>query len=48
MDLWALGVLLHEAIEGERPFTEQELVTSSIHPGPCRWGAVQSARAPRW
>lgn len=44
MDLWALGVLLHEAIEGRRPFSDQELAQLVFSPRPLRLGArVRSA-----
>ena len=44
MDLWALGVLLHEAIEGARPFTDAELAQLVFSPKPLTLGArVQSA-----
>ncbi|MDP2272129.1 MAG: protein kinase [Archangium sp.] len=44
IDLWALGVLMHEAIEGARPFTNQELAQLVFSPRPVVIGArVQSA-----
>ena len=39
MDLWALGVLLHEAIEGRRPLSEQELVQLVYAPKAVQLGA---------
>ncbi len=44
IDLWALGVLMHEAIEGARPFTNEELAQLVFSPRPVALGArVQSA-----
>ena len=44
MDLWALGVLLHEAIEGVRPLSERELVELVYAPKSVTMGArVQAA-----
>lgn len=44
MDVWALGVLLHEAIQGERPLSEQALAQLVYSPKPVTMGArVQSA-----
>lgn len=44
MDVWALGVLLHEAIEGARPLSDQELAQLAYSPKPVSLGArVQSA-----
>lgn len=43
MDVWALGVLLHEAIEGARPFTELELVRLAYEPKPAVLGPKVAA-----
>jgi|APLak6261679142_1056127.scaffolds.fasta_scaffold00202_24 tRNA A-37 threonylcarbamoyl transferase component Bud32 len=38
MDVWALGVLLHEAIEGARPLSDAELAQLPYQPRPVRLG----------
>ncbi len=44
IDLWALGVMLHEAIEGERPLSDGELAQLIYTPKPVNLGSrVQSA-----
>lgn len=44
MDLWALGVLLHEAIEGQRPLSAHELAEFVYSPRPLAIGGrVQAA-----
>ncbi len=44
IDLWALGVLLHEAIQGTRPLSDQDLAQLVYSPKPVVMGArVQSA-----
>jgi hypothetical protein len=44
IDLWALGVMLHEAIEGARPLSDGELAQLIYTPKPVNLGArVQSA-----
>jgi eukaryotic-like serine/threonine-protein kinase len=44
IDLWALGVLLHEAIEGARPLSDQALAQLVFEPKPIGLGVrVQSA-----
>lgn len=36
IDVWSLGVLLHEAIEGHRPMTDAELVQTAFAPRPVQ------------
>lgn len=44
IDLWALGVMLHEAIEGSRPLSDGELAQLIYTPKPVNLGSrVQSA-----